>query len=429
LENLALRTFKRIKGTQDILPDQTAHWQRVEEIIRRTMHLFNYRELRTPTFEATEIFARGIGQATDIVSKEMYTFLDRGKKSLTLKPEMTAPIIRAFIENNMQERLPLNKIYYIAALFRQENPQAGRLRQFNQFGAEAIGSQAAELDAEVIMLALQIYEKLAINKLKIVINSVGEPQSREQYKKALKIHIKPLLEKYCADCKKRFSTNPLRILDCKNESCINLNQKAPILLDHLSAECLEHFRLLQNILKDNHIEFEIDPYMVRGLDYYTRTVFEITSDELGSQDAICGGGRYDLLAEQLGGQPTAAVGFASGIERLLMVMQAQGLLKTQEQDERLDIFISPLGETASLLAIRWALRLRELGYKTERDYLKRSLKAQMREANRLHSKLVFLLGDNEIKNQEFTVKEMDTGVQNALPFAKVEAYLKKYFKS
>jgi len=421
-----LNKYTRIKGTQDILPDQSRYWQKIENTVRESMQLYNYKELRTPIFEKTELFARSIGQDTDIVMKEMYTFLDRGKKSLTLKPEMTAPIIRAYIENNMQARSPLNKIYYIAPLFRQENPQAGRLRQFNQFGAEALGSDAPELDAEVILLSLQIYDRLGISNLKLLLNSVGDLRSRERYKKVLKEYIAPLLNLYCDDCHKRFKTNVLRILDCKNESCFKLNLKAPKLLANLSKECAKHFTQLQNILKDNGVEFEVNPYLVRGLDYYTRTVFEITSDELGSQDAICGGGRYDLLAQQLGGQPTPAVGFASGIERLLMVMDAQGLFK--EEEERLDIFISPLGEEASFLAIKWVQRLRTLGYKTERDYLNRSLKAQMREANRLNAQLVFLLGDNEIKKREFTVKEMDAGIQRALSFSEVESYLKNYFR-
>jgi histidyl-tRNA synthetase len=422
-----LTKFKRIKGTQDILPEQAIHWQRLEGSIRDCMKIFNYRELRTPIFEQTELFARGIGQATDIVTKEMYSFLDRGKKNLTLKPEMTAPIVRAYLENNLSSKSPLSKIYYIAPLFRQENPQAGRLRQFNQFGAEAIGSNSPELDVELIMLALEIYTRWKIKNLKLIINSVGDPTSREIYKNRLKDYIKPFLADYCADCQKRYTTNPLRILDCKNEACQILNKKAPIFIDHLNEESRKHFDLVQKGLNENNIQFEISPYLVRGLDYYTHTVFEIISKDLGSQDAICGGGRYDLLAEQLGGPPTPAIGFASGIERLLMVMESQQLL--EQDNDRLDIFISPLGEKASFHAIKWAQHLRKLGYNTERDYLNRSLKAQMREANRLRAQIVLLLGDHEINKKEFTVKEMDAGQQQSISFSDVESYLANFFSN
>ena len=420
-----LYKYKRLKGTQDILPEHSIYWHYIESVVRNCMQFYNYKELRTPIFERTELFARGIGHATDIVSKEMYTFQDRGKKSLTLKPEMTAPIVRAYLENNLSAKTPLNKIYYIAPLFRQENPQAGRLRQFNQFGAEALGSASPELDVELILLALDIYENLNIKDLKLIINSVGDPSSRDIYKNKLKAYVKPLLKQYCPECHHRFTSNPLRILDCKNESCKKLNQKAPKLVDYMNEQSRNHFELVQKSLDSNNIPFEVNPYLVRGLDYYTHTVFEIIGQELGSQDAICGGGRYDLLAEQLGGPHTPAVGFASGIERLLMIMEEQNLLKKEE--DRLDIFIAPLGEEASFLSIKWAEKLRNLGFKTDRDYLHRSVKAQMREANRLRTKLVFILGDHEIINKEFTVKEMDTSIQKSISFSEIEKYLDQFF--
>jgi histidyl-tRNA synthetase len=417
--------YSRIKGTQDILPEVSPIWQHIEDTIHNCMAVHNYKEIRTPIFEQTEVFARGIGQDTDIVSKEMYTFLDKGKKSITLKPEMTAPVIRAYLENNMSRQTPLNKIYYISSLFRQENPQAGRLRQFSQFGAEAIGVNSPELDTEMIMLAMYIYDQLNLSDLKLKINSVGDPKSREIYKKALKKYFKPLLTKYCDDCNKRYQSNPLRILDCKNKACVQLNYSAPKLLDFLSEDGKTHFESVMQLLNDNAINFEIEPYLVRGLDYYTDTVFEITSKNLGSQDAICGGGRYDLLAEEFGGPHTPAVGFASGIERLLMVMQAQNLM--EQKGRLLDIYICVMGDRASHEAMGWLKTLRDLGLKVERDFLNRSVKAQMRDANRQQTKIVLLLGDNELNNNKFTVKDMVSGNQSEISFDKIITFLKKQF--
>ena len=414
--------YRRIKGTQDILPEETIVWQSVESGIRKLMDIFNYREIRTPVFEQTSLFSRGIGQLTDIVSKEMYTFQDKGKKSLTLKPEMTAPVIRAYLENNLSALSSLTKLYYFSPLFRQENPQAGRLRQFHQFGAEVIGVKSAHLDAEIILLAMKIYEELGINHLTLKLNSIGTPQSRQKYAAALKKYFKPRLPDYCKECHQRFESNPLRILDCKNETCRRLNQQAPKMLDFLEKESLDHFNLVQDLLVENAVDFQIAPYLVRGLDYYTDTVFEITSTQLGAQDAICGGGRYDLLAEQLGGKPTPAVGFASGIERLLMVMKAQDLIKND--DRRLDIFICLLGETVERQGMAWTQRLRAAGFKVERDYQQRSLKAQMRDANKQQARFVLILGEDESEKQIFSVKDMKAGTQTEVPFNEVISYLK-----
>jgi len=416
-------TYKRIKGTQDILPETTGVWQSVESVIRKTMDIYNYREIRTPVFEHTTLFARSIGQLTDIVSKEMYTFQDKGKKSLTLKPEMTAPVIRAYLENNLSAQSSLTKLYYLSPLFRQENPQAGRLRQFHQFGAEAIGIKSPHLDAEVIMLAMQIYHTLDIAGLNLMINSVGTPLSRQKYTIALKKYFKPLLAEYCKECNQRFQINPLRILDCKNKTCQQLNQQAPKMLDFLETESLDHFNLVQSVLEENAVPFAVAPYLVRGLDYYTDTVFEITSKQLGAQDAICGGGRYDLLAEQLGGKHTPAVGFASGIERLLMVMEAQNLIRTNEK--KLEIYLCLLGEKAAAKGMVWTQKLRSAGFKVDRDYQQRSLKAQMRDANKQQAKIVLLLGEEELTRQNFTVKEMTAGLQTEIPFSDIISYLKK----
>ena len=413
--------FKRLKGTQDILPDQIGQWRYVEDKIRWSMDLFNYQEMRTPAFELTEVFARSIGQLTDIVSKEMYSFQDKGKKNITLKPEMTAPVMRAYLEHNMSNIAPLTKIFYISPLFRQENPQSGRYRQFHQFGAEAIGSNAPELDVELIMLALFIYKQLGITDLKLKINTVGHPDSRKIYIKELKSYFKPILNQYCRDCQNRINTNPLRILDCKNESCQRLNKNAPKLIDFLDDRSLSHFDNVISLLNANEIVYEIEPYLVRGLDYYTDTVFEIISDDLGSQDAICGGGRYDLLSEQFGGAQTPAIGFASGIERLILVMEAQNKIKNANTP--LDVYICSMGEKASDISMIWLQKLRNLGLRVDRDFLKRSLKAQLRDAGRQNTRIVLLIGENEIAKKSFSVKDMVSGNQSEIGFNKIEKYL------
>ncbi len=414
--------IRRIKGTQDILPDETPRWVALENLIRKMMGRYNFHELRTPIFEQTQLFARGIGQLTDIVSKEMYTFLDRGKKQLTLKPEMTAPIMRAYIENKLYAKAPLNKLFYIAPLFRQENPQAGRLRQFHQFGAETLGTADPLADAEMIDLAWSIFKEIGLSDLTLRLNSVGDPNCRADYKSKLQDYIRPNLSQYCADCQRRFDENPLRILDCKNPTCQALNRNAPKLADNLCDDCRAHYDALKEQLTRLNIPFVEDPYLVRGLDYYTRTVFEITSNTLGAQNAICGGGRYDLLAGELDGPDTPAVGFAAGMERLLMVMEQQDIRLAEKA--RLDVFLAPLGDAARREAIAWLHKIRALGISAETDFLGRSIKAQMREANRQKARIVLILGENEWQKQEFTVKLMDKGEQISIPFASVTDFLK-----
>ena len=416
-----MNQLKRIKGTQDILPEDSYKWIAIENKIRSVMQKYNFNELRTPVFEQTELFARGIGQLTDIVAKEMYTFEDRGKKQITLKPEMTAPIMRAYLENKLYAQSQLNKIYYIAPLFRQENPQAGRLRQFHQFGAETLGSSAAEADVEIIDLALSIYEAIGLKDLKLIINSVGDAEDRIRYKKILQDFIRPNLKKYCQDCQRRFDENPMRILDCKNEPCSTINKNAPKIAEHLLPDSKAHYEKLKKQLTALGIAFTENPYLVRGLDYYTRTVFEITSDSLGAQNAICGGGRYDLLAEELGGQPTPAVGFASGIERLLMVAEKQNI--NLSDPRRLNVFIVAMGEEAQNESLAWLKKIRNTGLRAELDLLSRSIKAQMREANRQNAQFVLLLGDDELKKKAFSVKLMDKGEQIDVPFDKLLDFL------
>ncbi len=378
------------------------------------MNTFHFEELRTPIFEKTELFARGIGQLTDIVSKEMYTFPDRSKKLITLKPEMTAPIMRAYIENKLYALSSVTKLFYIAPLFRQENPQAGRLRQFHQFGAETLGAASPDADVEMIALSLAIYKALGISGLTLKINSVGDPACRPAYRDTLKNYIRPHLNEYCSDCQRRFDENPMRILDCKNETCSRLNEEAPKISEHLCDDCQTHYDQVKAQLQKLDIPFTEDPYLVRGLDYYTRTVFEITSDALGAQNAICGGGRYDLLAEELGGQPTPAVGFASGIERMLMVAEKQGLILAEEN--RLDVYLVAMGTDATREIGFWLHQLRAAGIRTERDYLGRSMKAQMREANKLKTRYVLILGEDELNNNIFSLKDMEQGEQSQIPF-------------
>ena len=401
--------IQSIKGTVDILPGDVHRWHFIEEVIREQMDLFNYTEMRTPVFEKTELFARGIGELTDIVSKEMYTFLDKGKKSLTLKPEMTAPIMRSYIQHSLQNKSQVNKIYYISPMFRQENPQAGRQRQFNQFGAEAIGSNAPELDAEVIMLALAIFEKAGVRSYSLELNSVGDPASREKFKSELQDFLKPDLAKLCESCQSRFESNPMRILDCKVKSCRELIEDAPVLIDFLDQDNRNHYEAVKTVLNANAVTFTENPRLVRGLDYYTNTVFEITSTSLGAQDAICGGGRYNLLAAELGGPDIPAVGFAAGMERMLMVLEKDEA--DIPEPEALDVYFINLGKAATEWAhthIHW---LRKAGIKADTDYLSRSMKAQMRDANKQNSRFVVIAGDNELSEGQVIIKEMATSEQ------------------
>ncbi len=412
--------YQSIKGTRDLLPDECAKWQYVEGVIRTVMDLSNFREIRTPMFEATELFERGIGQYTDIVTKEMYTFKDRGGKSLTLKPEMTAPVMRAYLEHNLGEQRPLVKLYYMSPAFRQENPQAGRYRQFHQFGVEVIGSPNPEADVESIAVWVEIYRRLGLRDYVLKLNSVGDPLCREPYKKLLQDYLRPRLGRLCKDCQARFERNPLRILDCKKEGCRRETEGAPALFDHLCEPCRLHFEGVRAGLENLDIAYELDKRLVRGLDYYTRTAFEIVSGELGAQDALGGGGRYDLLAEELGGKPTPAVGFAAGFERLLLVMERQGLYLGRPQQPL--VFLAALGDAAARWVRRTAQELRRHGISCDYDFLGRSLKAQMREANRLEAQFAVIVGENELQRRIATVRDMDTSEQKEVAFADLVAF-------
>jgi histidyl-tRNA synthetase len=379
------------------------------------MHAYNYREIRTPIFEETSLFARGIGELTDIVGKEMYTFQDRGGTMLTLKPEMTAAVMRAYIQHNLGEQQPMVKVYYISPMFRQERPQAGRMRQFHQFGAEAIGSQSAASDAEVISLSVEIYRKLGVNNFEVRINSVGCEQCRPSYKQTLQSYLRNILDKLSEDSQKRFEQNPLRILDSKNENDIELTKDAPLIKDFLCAECSNHFEELQRTLRLLEVQFSIDGRIVRGLDYYTKTAYEIVSSDLGSQDALAGGGRYDLLVKEIGGKQTPSVGFAAGIERLIMAMEKQNADFGKNLFPK--VFIAAADDIGRSWAMETAMKLRKIGISCEIDLLNRSLKAQMREADRQQAKFVIIAGVTEVKEQIVPIKNMATGEQSKVAIA------------
>lgn len=381
------------------------------------MHAFNYLEIRTPVFEETAMFSRSIGELTDIVGKEMYTFSDRSGTSLTLKPEMTASVIRAYIQHNLGARQPLVKAYYIAPMFRQERPQAGRLRQFHQFGAEAIGSKGPGVDAEIIALSAEVYRRLGVNNFSVRINSVGCQRCRPGYKKILTAFLNERRDQLSADSLRRLDQNPLRILDSKDEADRRATKDAPLMIDHLCEECAAHFAGLQALLKAAGVLYEIDGRIVRGLDYYTKTAFEITSPDLGSQDALAGGGRYDLLVKELGGKDTPAVGFAAGMERLLMAMEKQKLEGGVSPAPLL--FIAAADEDGRRWAMSKVMELRRAGLAAETDLLERSLKAQMREADRQRSAFVLVVGAHELGENAASVKDMKSGKESRLSLGRL----------
>ncbi|PIS27850.1 MAG: histidine--tRNA ligase [Candidatus Marinimicrobia bacterium CG08_land_8_20_14_0_20_45_22] len=403
--------YQNIKGTKDILPSESYQWQFLEKYIADFFNKNNYQEIRTPAFEMTDLFVRGVGSDTDVVSKEMYTFLDKGKTSLTLKPELTAPVIRSFIQNRLDQISAITKVYYIDALFRQERPQKGRLRQFHQFGIEIIGSPNPESDAEVIQTMYEFYTQLGIRDMNIRMNSIGSRESRKNYLALLKSELLPFLNDFCPTCQQRFQTNILRLFDCKAESCQQiLANHAPSILDHLSEDDRVHFDEVKRLLDLTGVPYTIDNRLVRGLDYYTRTTFEITSSLLGSQDAICGGGRYDYLIEDLGGKPTPAVGVASGMERLLLILNQIGGIPKPEKPL---LYIVSLGESARRAGFVLTADLRRKGITCEMDFLRRSMKSQMREADKKNAKWVVIIGDDEINKNIVILKDMTVGSQTS----------------
>ena len=405
--------IKAVTGTKDILPQEIVNWKHLESIVEEIFSNFNYKEIRTPVFEETSLFARGIGEETDIVGKEMYTFIDRSEASLTLKPEMTASVVRAFIEHSLGKLQPLNKLYYISPMFRQERPQAGRQRQFHQFGAEALGSGSPLLDAEMIIIAYSILQKLGLKDLSIKINSLGVPGSRESYKKILKDYLQNFKAQLSEDSARRFDTNILRVFDSKVETDQDILKSAPLLIDYIDDESKEHFEIVKELLTKSNVPFEIDPKLVRGLDYYTKTTFEIVSGKVGSQSALCGGGRYDLLIEQLGGSSTPGVGFAAGIERILLACENEKSFNLLP--EQIDMYIVRLDKELTSVVYELALNFRSKNFTVEFDYLDRSIKAQMREANKLNARYVLFVGGDEYQAGKFNIKTMATGDQELIP--------------
>ena len=395
------------KGTNDILPEKSHIWQYIEKEILKICKEYNFKEIRTPVFEHTELFERGVGDTTDVVEKEMYTFEDKGGRSITLRPEGTSPVSRSYIENGLFNTPQPSKLFYNITCYRYEKNQAGRYREFHQFGAEVIGSGSASVDAELMSLVMLLYKRLGLKNLKLNINSIGCPKCRKEYNEKLRQYLKPEYDKLCDTCKSRFEKNPMRILDCKSKVCKEIAKGAPILLDCICDECREHFNEVKSALSSMGIEYFIDPYIVRGLDYYTKTVFEIIADNKNSNSTICGGGRYDGLVEQLGYSPTPASGFALGIERLILTMEEQGI-KFPDEDKT-DIFIGSFGENSKMFAQSLAFRLRDMGVKCEIDHLDRSVKAQMKFANKIGAKNAVIIGDNEINEKKVKIKNMETG--------------------
>ncbi len=403
---------KAIKGTKDVLPKDVHKNQYIEATALDIASKFGYKEIRTPVFEHTELFQRGVGDTTDVVQKEMYTFDDKGGRSITLRPEGTAGAVRSYLENGLcNEALP-QKVCYLISCYRYEKPQAGRLREFHQFGVECFGSASPLADAEIIALAKSLFDTLGVKDLSLEINSIGCPTCRAEYHKALKEYFSSRKDELCDTCKSRLDRNPMRILDCKSPICHEIAEGAPVVIDYLCDECKEHFENVQKYLKAQNIEYTINPQIVRGLDYYTKTVFEFVSNSIGAQGTVCGGGRYDGLVEELGGQHTPSLGFAMGIERLMLLMEAQGC--EFPEAEKPDLFIVALGEKATLKAVEIAKDMREEGFSALLDLNQRSVRAQMKYADKLGAKFNVVIGDNEVEAKTAKLKNMQTGEETEI---------------
>lgn len=404
---MAKSTVQRPRGTQDVTPNEVYKWHTIEKICRETAEGFGFKEIRTPTFEDTGLFVRSVGDTTDVVQKEMYTVSAKGDSTFTLKPEGTAGVIRAMLENGILNEGVPQKIFYITPCFRHEKPQAGRLREFHQFGCEMIGPSSPSADADIIALAKSVIDRLGIKDVSLHLNSIGCPECRAKYHQALKEYFSDRKDELCHTCQERLEKNPMRILDCKSPVCSEIAKDAPVILDYLCEECDTHFKNLQQNLASMGIEFVIDTKIVRGLDYYTKTVFEFITDSIGSQGTVLGGGRYDGLVEELGGQSVPALGFGSGIERLLLTMENSGCDFIEKNT--CDLYIASMGEKAQQHAASLALALRNEGFFTEYDLMGRGLKAQMKYANKIDAKFTLVLGDNELETKQAKLKQMDTG--------------------
>lgn len=403
---------KKIKGTEDVLPKDSYRWQFVEDVMRKESAAYGFKEIRTPVFEHTELFARGVGQTTDVVQKEMYTFDTKGGESVTLRPEGTAGAARAVLEHGVvNDSLPIKASYFVSC-YRYEKPQAGRLREFHQFGLECYGTQSPVADAELICAAQSIFDRLGIKQLRLEINSIGCPTCRAEYHKALKEYFYGYKDELCETCNSRLEKNPMRILDCKSPVCSKIAQGAPKITDYLCDECREHFASVQKYLDAAGVEYTVNPTIVRGLDYYTKTVFEFVTDFIGAQGTVCGGGRYDGLIEELGGKHLPSLGFAMGIERLLMLMDKQGI--EIPEPSTCDLYVAVMGEKASLKSFEIIKAVRSCGLIAETDVVGRGLRAQMKYADKIGAKFSMVLGDNEIEQGKAVIKNMSSGEQTEI---------------
>lgn len=411
-----MELIKAQKGTQDLLPAQTEKWQVVEDVMRSEAKIHGFGEIRTPVFEDTRLFQRSVGETTDVVQKEMYTFNDKGGRSVTLRPEGTAGAVRAMLEHGMyNDGLPL-RLSYFASCYRYENTQAGRLREFHQFGLEVFGTQSPMADAELIGTAKSIFSRLGVRNLKLEINSIGCPDCRAKYYEALRAYFSDYRDQLCETCQGRLERNPMRILDCKSPVCSKIAAGAPRMLDYLCDDCRTHFESVKTYLDAINIEYTVNPSIVRGLDYYTKTVFEFVSDDLGAQSTVCGGGRYDGLVEEMGGQPMPALGFGLGMERLMMILDAQKV--EFPEPETCDLFIGALGDAARLEAFKLAHSLQEYSISAACDINDRGLKAQMKYADKIAAKYSLVLGDDELATKKAVVKNMKTGEKSKIDLSK-----------
>jgi len=413
--------FRSIKGTYDILPNDADSWQRVETCVREFITRAGYSEIRTPAFEKTELFTRSVGEDSDVVSKEMYSWTDQGGTDITLKPEYTASVIRSYIQHNLGAKSPLTKLYYLDNLFRRERPQKGRYRQFRQYGIEAIGSPHPEQDAEVITIAYELLVELGIKDITLKLNSIGSSECRNKYRQALKDFLQPHIDKLSETSRKRFDSNPMRILDTKIDFEIVLLQDAPTITSFLTLDDANHFDEVQIYLEALDVPFTLDTALVRGLDYYNRTTFEIISSKLGAQDALCGGGRYDKLAETLGGKQTPAVGFAAGLERILIAMDE---VDTDQKIQADKIYLIGLGDAVRPTMLKILGEARKAGLIMEFDSLRRSIKSQMREANKIGASLAIIIGDKELKDKSVQIKDLNNGQQESIPIDSIISYIK-----
>lgn len=416
--------FQKPKGTQDLLPGTVEKWQYIEQTARDLCRRYNYQEIRTPIFEQTELFQRGVGETTDIVEKEMYTFLDKGNRSMTLRPEGTAGVVRAYVENKLFGNPDVTKLYYIGPMFRFERPQAGRYRQLHQFGIEAIGSLDPALDAEVIALGYMFYQELGLRDVVVELNSVGNSASRAAYRDSLQSFLRPMLPTLCEDCQSRFERNPLRILDCKIDQ--EKFADAPSILDSLDEECRTHFAAVQDLLSKMGIEYRINHRLVRGLDYYTLTAFEYKAGGIGAIDTIGGGGRYNGLVGQIGGPDQPGVGLGLGLERALLVLEAQGV--EVPASSPLDVYVIGLGEAAERKTAELLFELRSAGIRADRDYQGRKLKAQLKSADRMQARFAAILGEDELAKGEITLKDLSSSEQETVQLEQLTSRLQQALK-